>query len=149
MIGLPQNLPILLCTQPVDFRNEFDGLTGIATNALGHNVADGSLFLFVNRKRARIKAMWWETSGLTLWYKRLEQGTVELPNADRRYQESRHYKYPQCFHATQRSNLRLNSCHQRLCCHFSSGASPSCPSTCSMTYLLSQRCRASFEYPDV
>ena len=82
MIGLPENLPIYLCTQPVDFRKGFDGLTGIVTTTLGRSVTDGSLFLFVNRKRDRVKALWWETGGLTLWYKRLEQGTVELPEPD-------------------------------------------------------------------
>jgi transposase len=81
MIGLPANTPIYLCTDPVDFRKGFDGLTGIVTATLGHSVTDGSLFLFVNRKRDRIKALWWETGGLTLWYRRLEQGTVELPKA--------------------------------------------------------------------
>jgi transposase len=79
VIGLPANTPIYLCTTPVDFRKGFDGLTGIVTNSLGHNVTDGALFLFVNRKQDRIKALWWETGGLTLWYRRLEQGTVELP----------------------------------------------------------------------
>ena len=79
MIGLPAATPIYLCTEPVDFRKGFDGLTGIVTTSLGKNVTDGSLFLFVNRKRDRIKALWWETGGLTLWYRRLEQGTVELP----------------------------------------------------------------------
>ena len=82
MIGLPQNTKIFLCTQPVDFRKGFDGLTGIVTATLGKNVTDGSLFLFVNRRRDRIKALWWETGGLTLWYRRLEKGTVELPQAD-------------------------------------------------------------------
>ena len=79
MMGLPSGTPIYLCTEPVDFRNGFDGLTGIVTATLGQNVIDGSLFLFVNRRRDRIKALWWETGGLTLWYRRLEQGTVELP----------------------------------------------------------------------
>jgi transposase len=79
MIGLPANVPIYLYTEPVDFRKGFDGLTGIVTTALGHAVTGGALFLFVNRKRDRIKALWWETGGLTLWYRRLEQGTVELP----------------------------------------------------------------------
>ena len=79
MIGLPQNTPIFLCTEPVDFRKGFDGLTGIVTATLGKNVTDGSLFLFVNRRHDRIKALWWETGGLTLWYRRLEKGTVELP----------------------------------------------------------------------
>jgi len=82
MIGLPQNTKIFLCTQPVDFRKGFDGLTGIVTATLGKNVTDGSLFLFVNRRRDRIKALWWETGGLTLWYRRLEKGTVEMPQAE-------------------------------------------------------------------
>ena len=82
MNGLPTGTNIYLCTQPVDFRKGFDGLTGVVTTALGHNVTDGFLFLFVNRKQDRIKALWWETGGLTLWYRRLEQGTVELPKAD-------------------------------------------------------------------
>jgi len=82
MIGLPEGLQIYLCTEPVDFRKGFDGLTGVVTTQLGRNVTDGSLFLFVNRKRDRVKALWWETGGLTLWYKRLEQGTVELPQVE-------------------------------------------------------------------
>lgn len=79
MIGLPSGVPIYLCTEPIDFRKGFDGLTGIVTTAMKHSVTDGSLFLFVNRRQDRIKALWWETGGLTLWYRRLEQGTVELP----------------------------------------------------------------------
>jgi transposase len=82
MIGLPSGTPIYLCTEPVDFRKGFDGLTGVVTASLGRNVIDGSLFLFVNRRRDRIKALWWETGGLTLWYRRLEQGTVELPKPE-------------------------------------------------------------------
>ena len=79
MIGLPDGTPIYLCSEPVDFRKGFDGLTGVVTTRLGQQVTSGSLFLFVNRKQDRIKALWWETGGLTLWYRRLEQGTVELP----------------------------------------------------------------------
>ena len=79
MIGLPPSTRIYLCTQPVDFRKGFDGLAGIVTATLGQSVINGALFLFVNRRQDRIKALWWETGGLTLWYRRLEQGTVELP----------------------------------------------------------------------
>ena len=56
MIGLPQSVSIYLYTTPIDFRKGFDGLTGIVTTAMNHPVTDGSLFLFVNRKRDRIKA---------------------------------------------------------------------------------------------
>lgn len=81
MIGLPPNTAIYLCTMPVDFRKGFDGLTGIIRMSLEQSVTSGALFLFVNRKRDRIKALWWESRGLTLWYRRLEQGTVELPQS--------------------------------------------------------------------
>ena len=51
MIGLAENVSIYLCTTPVDSRKEVDGLTGIVTTEMNHQVTDGSLFLFVNRKR--------------------------------------------------------------------------------------------------
>ncbi|MGB0600003.1 MAG: IS66 family insertion sequence element accessory protein TnpB [Rubripirellula sp.] len=66
---------------PVDLRKRFDGLTGIITTSLDLSVTSGSLILFVNRRQDRIKALWWETGGLTLWYTRLELRTVELPPA--------------------------------------------------------------------
>jgi transposase len=67
--------------QPVDLRKSFDGLCGIVETAFGRRVTDGQLFLFVNKRQDRIKALWWETGGLVIWYKRLEQGTLELPQA--------------------------------------------------------------------
>lgn len=67
---------------PVDFRKGFNGLCGVVESVFEMNVLDGHLFLFVNRKRDRIKALWWEPGGLILWYKRLERGTIELPRAD-------------------------------------------------------------------
>lgn len=79
MLGLPNGTKIYFCTEPVDFRKGFDGLSGIVESTFEMNVLDGHLFLFVNRRQDRIKALWWEPGGLTLWYKRLERGTFELP----------------------------------------------------------------------
>ena len=82
MLQITPQMRLMVAIEPVDFRKGFDGLTGIVTTAMNHSVTDGSLFLFVNRRRDRIKALWWETGGLTLWYRRLEQGTVELPKPE-------------------------------------------------------------------
>jgi transposase len=82
MLGLPPAATIYFCSQPVDFRKSFDGLCGIVESVSGMNVLAGHLFLFVNRRGDRLKALWWEPGGLTLWYKRLEQGTFEMPQAE-------------------------------------------------------------------
>lgn len=79
MLGLPLGTKIYFCTHHVDFRKQFDGLCGIVESEFEMNVLDGHLFLFVNRRRDRIKALWWDEGGLILWYKRLERGTFEIP----------------------------------------------------------------------
>ena len=63
----------------MDFRKSFDGLTGVIASVFEISVLDGHLFLFINKRRDRIKAMWWDRDGLVLFYKRLEKGTFEMP----------------------------------------------------------------------
>ena len=75
----PTNMSIYLCAQPVDLRKSFDGLSGLVESVFHRNVLDGHLFLFVNKRRDRIKALWWDHDGLVLWYKRLESGSFEMP----------------------------------------------------------------------
>ena len=63
----------------MDFRKSFDGLTGVIASVFEISVLDGHLFPFINKRRDRIKAMWWDRDGLVLFYKRLEKGTFEMP----------------------------------------------------------------------
>ena len=81
MLNLPTNASIFLCVQPVDLRKSFDGLSGLVESVFQRNVLDGHLFLFLNKRRDRLKALWWDRDGLALWYKRLERGSFELPLA--------------------------------------------------------------------
>jgi transposase len=69
---------IFLHTDATDMRKSFTGLCGLIRGVFGDDPADGSLFLFVNKRRDRIKALWWDGDGFVLWYKRLEQGTFEV-----------------------------------------------------------------------
>ena len=39
----------------------------------------GSLFVFVNRRRDRIKILYWGETGFCIWYQQLQQGTYQLP----------------------------------------------------------------------
>lgn len=82
MMTLPTAGNIYLHRHPTDMRKSFDGLAGIIRGELGRDPTEGSLFLFVNRRRDRIKAMYFDRDGLALWYKRLEQGTFEWLSAD-------------------------------------------------------------------
>jgi len=78
MLNVPATVPIFLYTQPTDMRKGFDGLSGIVRGAFGADPLDGSLFLFVNRRRDRIKILHFDGSGYWLYYKRLETGTFEV-----------------------------------------------------------------------
>jgi transposase len=77
MIAIPSTATIYLCTSVTDMRKSFDGLSGIVRSQFGREPNDGSLFLFINRRRDRLKILHWEEGGFVLWYKRLEAGTFE------------------------------------------------------------------------
>jgi transposase len=87
MLNPPTNMSIYLCVQPVDLRKSFDGLSGLVESVFQRKVLDAYLFLFVNKRGDRIKALWWDQDGLVIWYKRLESGSFETPSpkADQKY----------------------------------------------------------------
>jgi transposase len=82
MLSLPAQTDVYLCAQPVDLRKSFDGLGALVESVFQRNVLDGYLFLFVNKRQDRLKALWWDHDGLVIWYKRLERGCFELPRGE-------------------------------------------------------------------
>lgn len=70
---------IYLFTSPTDMRKSFDGLCGLIATHLKVDVTAGGLFVFVNRRRDRMKLMYFDVDGLAIWYKRLERGNFQLP----------------------------------------------------------------------
>lgn len=77
MLSVTPTAAIYVYTRPTDMRKGFDGLCGIVRQELGSDPLDGSLFLFINRRRDRVKILYWDRDGLALWYKRLEAGSLE------------------------------------------------------------------------
>lgn len=77
MLSLSGRFSIFACTTPVDFRKQHDGLVALARERLGSDPFDGSIFVFFNRRRDRIKILVWDGNGFWLLYKRLESGTFE------------------------------------------------------------------------
>jgi transposase len=74
------NVVVYLALGPVDLRGAFDQLAAVTRNVLSLDPASGALFLFVNRRRNRLKALWWDRNGYSILYKRLSKGTFPLPD---------------------------------------------------------------------
>ena len=83
MISLPHSIRVFLHAPATDLRKGFDALSGLVTTAFGQDPTCGHLFLFVNRRRDRLKILYWDRDGLAIWYKRLETGSFQIPAAPR------------------------------------------------------------------
>lgn len=68
-----------LYRKETDMRKGFDSLCGIVRNELDKQVMDGDAFIFINKPRTHVKLLVWEKGGFTIFYRRLEKGTFEVP----------------------------------------------------------------------
>lgn len=82
MIALPASVRVYVATSPCDMRRGFDGLHALVTETLELDAFAGHLFVFGNRRRDRVKILYWDRDGFAVWAKRLEQGTYVLPFED-------------------------------------------------------------------
>lgn len=82
MLHVPASVAIYVHTRPVDLRKGFDGLSGLVRAEFQADPLDGSLFLFFNRRRDRLKILHWDGTGYWLYYKLLEAGTFEPITGD-------------------------------------------------------------------
>lgn len=65
-----------------DMRKSFDGLASLVSYQMGGNIFSGDVFIFINRQRNRMKLLVWDRSGFVIYYKRLEEGTFEIPKLE-------------------------------------------------------------------
>ena len=82
MIHLPASVRVYLCTSPCDMRRSFDGLHALVTGAMQLDAFAGHLFVFANRRKDRVKILYWDRDGFAVWAKRLEEGTYAMPFAE-------------------------------------------------------------------
>ena len=83
MLSISSSTRIFIAMGVTDLRKGFDGLSGLVSSQLKADPLSGALFLFVNRRRDRLKVLYWDGDGLAIWYRRLEQGTFQLPKPDK------------------------------------------------------------------
>jgi transposase len=81
MFGLSAAVRVYLAREPADMRKSFDGLAALAAGVLGLDPLSGHLFVFINKRRDRVKILYWDRDGLAVWAKRLERGTFRVPDA--------------------------------------------------------------------
>ena len=75
MLSLSSGERIFLCHEPIDLRKGFETLSSIVETIFDERVLGNSAyFVFLNRRRNRIKILYWDIDGLAIWYKRLEKG---------------------------------------------------------------------------
>jgi transposase len=79
VLSVPGNIQVFMALEPCDLRKGFDGLSAVVQTVFDRSVLDGHLFLFLNRRRDRVKLLWWDRDGLAVFYKRLESGSYEIP----------------------------------------------------------------------
>ncbi len=79
MIHLPASVRVYLCTAPCDMRRSFDGLYALVNGTMQLNAFEGHLFVFSNRRKDRLKILYWDRDGFAIWAKRLEEGTYAMP----------------------------------------------------------------------
>ena len=81
MLSFHSHLKVFLATAPCDLRASFTGLWAAAQQQLGEDPKSGALFVFGNRRRTRIKILYFDGTGVCILMKRLEEGTYRWPQS--------------------------------------------------------------------
>jgi len=81
MISFDQQ-QVYLYSDPIDMRKSINGLSYLVSDLPNYTLQDGSLTLFYNRSRDKVKLLYWDKNGFVLIYKRLEKGRFKITKYD-------------------------------------------------------------------
>lgn len=70
-----------VCAEPIDMRKSIDGLAALVRPMLGQDPFSGQVFVFIGRRRDRVKCLLWDRTGFWCLYKRIERGRLPDPHA--------------------------------------------------------------------
>jgi transposase len=76
---IPRGVEIYLGLELIDLRWGFDRLCGVVQERIGRRPRSGAIFAFFGRRRTAMKVLYFDGTGLCIFYKRLDQGTFKLP----------------------------------------------------------------------
>ena len=78
---IPSGVEVFVGLSPIDLRWGFDRLAGVVQERVGRMPRSGALFVFFGKRRTAVKILFFDGTGLCLFYKRLDRGTFRLPQA--------------------------------------------------------------------
>lgn len=81
MLSFSGSLRVMVALEPCDLRKSFNGLHALVSERLGEDPRGGALFVFTNRRRNRLKILYFDGTGLWVMIKRLEEGTFAWPRS--------------------------------------------------------------------
>lgn len=76
---IPHGVEIYLGIEPIDLRWGFDRLCGVVSERIGRRPRSGAVFAFFGKRRQAMKVLYFDGTGLCLFYKRLDAGTFKVP----------------------------------------------------------------------
>lgn len=78
---IPHGVEVYVGLDPIDLRWGFNRLTGLVTERIGRDARSGALFVFFGKRREAMKVLFFDGTGVCLFYKRLDTGTFRIPAA--------------------------------------------------------------------
>ena len=78
---IPSGVQVFVALTPIDMRYSFDRLAGAAKEQVGYDARGGALFVFFGKRRDAVKVLFFDGTGMCVFYKRLDRGTFRLPTA--------------------------------------------------------------------
>lgn len=82
MLALSGDCRVFVYQAPMDLRKGFEGLGAMVEQAFSMELTSGAYFAFLNRRKDRMKVLYWDGDGLVIWYKRLEKGQFCKPKSE-------------------------------------------------------------------
>jgi len=76
---IPTGVQIFLALEPVDMRWSFERLSGAAQETIGYAARSGALFVFYGRRKDALKVLFFDGTGMVIFYKRFDSSVVKLP----------------------------------------------------------------------
>jgi transposase len=78
---IPSGVEIYVALDPIDMRLSFDRLAGLAKERVGYDARSGALFIFFGKRRDALKVLFFDGTGMAIFYKRLDRRTFHVPKA--------------------------------------------------------------------